>query len=185
MSRIGKQPIAVPQGVKVELQTGNFVSVNGPRGSLQRQLSPEMSIILEKDNITVSRPSDSQTHKALHGLTRTLLANMVTGVTTGFKRDLEITGTGYRVIKSGDSLIFLVGYSHPVQIDPAEGISFTVEGINKCSVWGYDKEKVGQTAALIRSIRKPEPYKGKGIKYAEEVIRRKAGKAAKAGGKKK
>ena len=185
MSRIGKQPIVVPQGVKVELRTDNFVSVTGPKGSLQRQLTPEMSITLENGSITVARPSDSQTHRALHGLTRTLLANMVIGVTTGFKRDLEITGTGYRVVKSGESLIFLVGYSHPVQIDPPEGVAFLVEGINKCSVLGYDKEKVGQTAALIRSIRKPEPYKGKGIKYTEEVIRRKAGKAAKAGGKKK
>ncbi len=185
MSRIGKRPIEVPKGVKVEIGAENVVTVTGPKGTLKRQLTPDISISQENGSLHVARPDDSKTHKALHGLTRTLLANMVTGVTTGFTRALEINGTGYRVAKIGPSLVFQVGYSHPVQFDPPEGIAFAVDGLTKCSVSGIDKELVGQVAAQIRAIRKPEPYKGKGIKYAEEVIRRKAGKAGKVGGKKK
>jgi large subunit ribosomal protein L6 len=144
-----------------------------------------MHIALEDGKLLVSRPSDSKQHRSLHGLTRTLVANMVTGVTQGFKKDLEINGVGYRVAKVGENLIFQVGYSHPVQFNPPQGIQFTVDGTTKLSVSGIDKYMVGQVAAQIRGIRKPEPYKGKGIKYTAEVVRRKAGKAGKVGGKKK
>ncbi len=185
MSRIGKRPIELPKGVQVEITPENFVTVKGPKGTLQRQLTPELTIVQDAGKLEVTRPTDSQKHKAMHGLTRTLVANMVIGVTTGFTKGLEISGTGYRVVKVGDSLIFQVGYSHPVEFPPPEGISFAIEGATKCSVTGIDKELVGQVAAQIRGIRKPEPYKGKGIKYAGEVIRRKAGKAGKVGGKKK
>lgn len=185
MSRIGKKPIDLPKGVKIDIAAGNQVTVTGPKGSLSRQFSPDMTIAQNEGSLVVTRPDDSQTHKALHGLTRTLLANMVTGVTTGFTKQIEINGTGYRVAKVGTHLVFSVGYSHPVEVDPPEGITFTVDGVTKCAVNGIDKELVGQVAAQIRSIRKPEPYKGKGIKYANEVIRRKAGKAGKVGGKKK
>ncbi len=185
MSRIGKRPIPVVKGVTVEIGQDNVVTVKGPKGTLTRQFSPDITITQQDGNLSVTRPDDSRTHKALHGLSRTLLANMVTGVSTGFTKNLEINGTGYRVAKVGPSLVFQVGYSHPVQFDAPEGIEFAVEGTNKCSVSGIDKYLVGQVAAQIRSIRKPEPYKGKGIKYADEVIRRKAGKAGKVGGKKK
>jgi large subunit ribosomal protein L6 len=185
MSRIGKRPIEVPKGVKIEIEAENLVKVTGPKGTLQRQLSPEMQILQNDSIITVSRPSESPSHKAMHGLTRTLLSNMVQGVTIGFTKGLEISGTGYRVAKVGNNLIFLVGYSHPVEFQPPQGISFAVDGTTKCSVTGIDKELVGQVAAQMRAIRKPEPYKGKGIKYAGEIIRRKAGKAGKVGGKKK
>jgi len=185
MSRIGKRPIALPKGVKIEITPANMVTVTGPKGTLVRQFAPDIQISQSPDTLLVARPDDTQMHKALHGLSRTLLDNMVTGVTAGFTKQLEINGTGYRVAKVGTSLIFQVGYSHPVQVDAPDGISFTVEGVTKCAVNGVDKEVVGQIAANIRAIRKPEPYKGKGIKYAQEVIRRKAGKAGKAGGKKK
>jgi large subunit ribosomal protein L6 len=185
MSRIGKRPIDIPKGVKLEIAEGNVITVTGPKGTLTRQFAPDITFTQEDGIMHVGRPDDSQQHKSLHGLSRTLLANMVTGVTTGFTRNLEINGTGYRVAKVGNNLVFLVGYSHPIEFPPPEGIAFAIEGVTKCSVSGIDKEKVGQVAAQIRAIRKPEPYKGKGIKYAEEVIRRKAGKAGKVGGKKK
>ena len=185
MSRIGRKPIPLAKGVKVEISPANLITVTGPKGTLQRQFTPDITIAQDGGDLHVTRPDDSQTHKALHGLSRTLLANMVIGVSTGFTRNLEINGTGYRVAKVGNNLIFQVGYSHPVEVDPPEGISFTVEGTTKCAVSGIDKYMVGQVAAQIRDIRKPEPYKGKGIKYAEEVVRRKAGKAGKVGGKKK
>jgi large subunit ribosomal protein L6 len=185
MSRIGRKPIPLAKGVKVEIGPENLVTVTGPKGTLQRQFAPDITIAQEDGSLHVARPDDSQTHKAMHGLTRTLLANMVIGVSVGFTKSLEINGTGYRVAKVGENLVFQVGYSHPVEVDPPAGISFTVDGVTKCAVNGIDKYLVGQIAAQIRDIRKPEPYKGKGIKYAQEVIRRKAGKAGKVGGKKK
>ena len=185
MSRIGKAPIPVPSGVKVEIAPDHQVTVTGPKGTLKRTFPPFIGIVQEDGQLKLARADDSNTSKSLHGLSRTLLANMVTGVTAGFTRTLEINGVGYRVARVGSHLVFQVGYSHPVQMNPPDGISFAVEGTNRVLVSGIDKQLVGQVAANIRSIRKPEPYKGKGIKYAEEVIRRKAGKAGKVGGKKK
>ncbi len=185
MSRIGKVPITVPSGVKVDVAPGNTVTVTGPKGKLSRTFPEILTFNQENDTITVSRPDDAQVSRALHGLSRTLLANMVTGVKDGFTRSMELQGVGYRVAKVGENLVFQVGYSHPVQVNPPQGISFTVEGNNRLSVTGIDKQVVGQVAANIRSIRKPEPYKGKGIRYAGEVVRMKAGKAGKVGGKKK
>ncbi len=185
MSRIGKAPIPVPAGVKVDVSPDHEVTVTGPKGTLKHTMPATMSIALDNGTLTVTRADDSKTNKALHGLSRTLLANMVTGVTTGFTKSLEISGVGYRVAKVGDHLVFQVGYSHPVQMNPPEGISFGVDGTTRLTVSGIDKQLVGQVAANIRSIRKPEPYKGKGIRYANEVIRLKAGKAGKVGGKKK
>jgi len=185
MSRIGRAPIPVPSGVKVQLGKENSVTVTGPKGTLTQSFHPDLKIALEDGKLVVERPDESKQHKALHGLTRTLVANMVTGVTQGFTKNLEINGVGYRVAKVGNNLVFQVGYSHPVEFDPPPGIQFAVDGTTKLSVTGIDKYVVGQVAAQIRNIRKPEPYKGKGIKYATEVIRRKAGKAGKVGGKKK
>jgi large subunit ribosomal protein L6 len=185
MSRIGRAPIPVPSGVKVQLGEENSVTVTGPKGTLTQSFHPDLKIALEDGKLVVERPDESKQHKALHGLTRTLVANMVTGVTQGFTKNLEINGVGYRVAKVGNNLVFQVGYSHPVEFDPPPGIQFAVDGTTKLSVTGIDKYVVGQVAAQIRNIRKPEPYKGKGIKYAAEVIRRKAGKAGKVGGKKK
>ena len=181
MSRIGRLPIPVPAAVKLEIGEGNYVKVKGPKGELERQLPGEMILEQEGTTITVKRPSDERQHRALHGLTRTLLNNMVVGVTEGFKKDLEIVGVGYRAAKDGSALVLQVGYSHPVRMDPPEGISYTVEGTNKVAVQGIDKERVGEEAARIRGVRKPEPYKGKGIRYAGEQVRRKAGKTGKAG----
>ena len=185
MSRIGRVPIPVPAGVKVQLAEGNTVTVTGPKGTLSRTFAGSLTITQEDGTLTVTRPDDSKSNRALHGLSRTLLANMVTGVTTGFTRVLELQGVGYRVAKVGENLVFLVGYSHPVQVTPPPGITFGVETNTRLNVSGIDKQLVGQVAANIRSIRKPEPYKGKGIRYANEVVRLKAGKAGKAGGKKK
>ncbi len=185
MSRIGRAPIPVPTGVKVEVKPGNVVIVTGPKGTLTQTL-PELMTIEQQDGVvSVMRPNDSKEAKSLHGLSRTLLNNMVQGVKDGYAKSLELQGVGYRVAKTGDSLIFSVGYSHPVQVLPPQGISFVVEGVNKVTVNGIDKQLVGQVAANIRSIRKPEPYKGKGIRYQGEQVRMKAGKAGKAGGKKK
>lgn len=181
MSRIGRQPIPVPASVQVDIAAGNFVTVKGPKGQLARQLPGDMILEQEAGTITVKRPSDVREHKALHGLTRTLLSNMVVGVTDGFKKDLEIAGVGYRAAKDGSVLVLQVGYSHPVRMDPPEGITYTVDGTTKVSVQGINKEVVGEEAARIRRVRKPEPYKGKGIRYANERIRRKAGKTGKAG----
>jgi large subunit ribosomal protein L6 len=185
MSRIGRAPITTPAGVKVEVAADNTVTVTGPKGKLTHTFPPSITITLDGATITVSRPDDSRTNRSLHGLSRTLLNNMVVGVSAGFTKALEINGVGYRVAKVGDRLVFSVGYSHPVLVNPPAGISFATEGVNKVVVSGIDKQLVGQVAANIRGIRKPEPYKGKGIKYAGEVIRRKAGKAGKVGGKKK
>lgn len=191
MSRIGRTPISVPQKVQVNWNDDNFVTVKGPKGQLSCQVDPAISLKLEDGVINVTRPSDSKEHKAKHGLYRTLVNNMIVGVTNGYTKQLEIHGVGYRATKVGDNLVIQVGYSHPVEVQPPDGISFTVDGVDaatkatKLSVSGIDKQLVGQVAASIRSIRKPEPYKGKGIRYAGEAIRRKAGKAGKVGGKKK
>jgi large subunit ribosomal protein L6 len=176
-------PIAVPENVKVEIGDNNRVVVESGGKRLERTLPAEMKIVADDGVIRVERPSESRQHRALHGLTRTLVANMVTGVTTGFTRRLEINGVGYRALKAGDMVMFQVGYSHPVGFIAPEGVTLTVEGNNRVVVSGADKELVGETAARIRRIRPPEPYKGKGIKYAEETIRRKAGKAGAKGKK--
>ena len=179
MSRIGKMPIAIPAGVTVELAENNKVTVNGPKGTLVRVLPVEMQIKVEEGNVVVTRPNDLKRMKSLHGLVRTLIANMVTGVTTGYAKVLEINGVGYRAAKNGKELTLTLGYSHPViMIDP-EGVETVLEGQNKITVKGIDKEKVGQYAAEIRDKKRPEPYKGKGIKYSDEVIRRKVGKTGK------
>ena len=178
MSRIGRMPIAIPAGVTVVVAENNKVTVTGPKGTLERVLAEEMTIVVEDGNVVVTRPSDLKRMKALHGLTRTLLNNMVVGVTEGYQKVLEVNGVGYRASKSGNVLTLNLGYSHPVEMHDPEGIESTVEG-NKITVKGIDKEKVGQYAAEIRDKRRPEPYKGKGIKYADEVIRRKVGKTGK------
>ena len=179
MSRIGKLPVAVPAGVTIDLKEGNLLTVKGPKGTLEQQFSDAMNITLEGDVITVTRPNDRKENRALHGLTRTLIFNMVTGVTEGYKKTLEINGVGYRAAKAGKQLNLTLGYSHPVEMIDPEGITTEVEGQNKIIVSGIDKQAVGQYAAVIRGKRAPEPYKGKGIKYSDEVIRRKAGKAGK------
>ncbi|HEY8490384.1 MAG TPA: 50S ribosomal protein L6 [Dehalococcoidia bacterium] len=179
MSRIGRQPIPLSGQVKVELQDRR-VTVSGPKGQLSRELPPFVTVHLEESQMVVTRPSDAPKHRAMHGLTRTLLANMVTGVTEGFSKTLEIQGVGYRAQLQGSKLVLSVGFSHPVEVTPPPGISFEVEG-NRVTVRGIDKEQVGQVAANIRAIRPPEPYKGKGIRYLGEYVRRKAGKAAKGG----
>ncbi|HLI71797.1 MAG TPA: 50S ribosomal protein L6 [Ktedonobacteraceae bacterium] len=191
MSRIGRAPIPVPPKVQVSWTDENFVTVKGPKGELSYQVDPELKLTLENGHLTVTRPSDSKKHKAKHGLYRTLINNMVVGVTTGYTKQLEIHGVGYRANKVGQNLVILVGYSHPIAVEPPAGITLNVDGVDpatkatKISVSGIDKHLVGQVAASIRQLRKPEPYKGKGIRYAGEVIRRKAGKAGKVGGKKK
>ncbi|MCR5118311.1 MAG: 50S ribosomal protein L6 [Lachnospiraceae bacterium] len=179
MSRIGKMPIAVPAGVTVSIAENNKVTVKGPKGTLERVLPSEMEIKQEGAEITVSRPNDLKRMKSLHGLTRTLLNNMVVGVTNGYEKKLEVNGVGYRAQKQGKKLVLSLGYSHPVEMDDPEGIETVVEGQNLIIVKGIDKEKVGQFAAEIRDKRRPEPYKGKGIKYIDETIRRKVGKTGK------
>jgi large subunit ribosomal protein L6 len=183
MSRIGRLPVPVPSGVDVSIE-GRRVTVKGPKGELTRELHPDMLIAREDDRLVVTRPTEQKHHKQLHGLTRTLVNNMVIGVTTGYRKGLEITGVGYRAALVGRKLQLSLGYSHPVEIDPPEGISFELENPTRLSVVGIDKELVGQLAATVRSSRKPEPYKGKGVRYAGEYVRRKAGKAGKIGGKK-
>ena len=178
MSRIGRMPIAVPAGVTVDIAENNKVTVKGPKGTLERVLPAEMDIKLEADVITVSRPNDLKKMRSLHGLTRTLINNMIVGVTEGYVKDLEVNGVGYRAQKQGNKLVLALGYSHPVEMVDPEGIEVKVDG-NKISVVGIDKEKVGQYAAEIREKRAPEPYKGKGIKYVDETIRRKVGKTGK------
>jgi large subunit ribosomal protein L6 len=181
MSRIGRLPIPIPDGVEVTLD-GQHVRVTGPLGTLEREVHPEMKVLHEDSTLRVERPSDAPRHRALHGLTRSLVANMVTGVTSGFTKNLEISGVGYRAQLQGEMLVLALGFSHPVEVNPPEGITFIVETPTRLSVSGPDRELVGQVAAAIRARRKPEPYKGKGIKYAGEQIRRKAGKAGKVGG---
>jgi len=183
MSRVGNRPITVPKGVEVSIK-GNEVTVKGPKGQLSRSFPEDMSISLKDGILTVSRPSDSRRHRSLHGFTRSILANMVQGVSQGFKRGLELYGVGYRAAKSGDKLVLQVGYTKPVEITPPAGISLATEGPTQISVLGIDKELVGGVAAEIRAIKPPDPYWGKGIKYAGEQVRRKAGKAGKVGRKK-
>ena len=178
MSRIGRMPVAIPAGVTVEIAEGNKVTVKGAKGTLERDLAPEMEIKVEDGHVVVSRPNDLKRMKALHGLTRTLIHNMVVGVSEGYTKTLEVNGVGYRAAKAGKKLTLTLGYSHPVEMEDPEGIETKVDG-NKIIVSGISKEKVGQYAAEIREKRKPEPYKGKGIKYADEVIRRKVGKTGK------
>lgn len=184
MSRIGKKPIALPKGVEVKIN-GSNVSVKGPKGQLTQDIHADLKVEVGSDEISVTRPDDSRINKAQHGLARTLIANMVEGVTNGFRRSLQIIGIGYRVQAKGKGLEMALGFSHPVEIDPVDGITFEVEvdnraKINKLHVVGIDKQLVGQVAADIRSIRPPEPYKGKGIRYVDEVVVKKAGKAGKA-----
>ena len=182
MSRVGRKPIIVPSTVAVSIENGE-VTVKGPKGELCRRFNPDMSITRDNDNLIVSRPSDSKVHRSLHGLTRTLLANMVEGVANGFEKTLEIVGVGYRAEKVGDSLVLCVGYSHQVTVLPLPGVSLATEGTNRIKVAGISKEVVGEMAAEIRAIRPPDKYKGKGIRYAGELVRLKAGKAGKAIGK--
>ena len=184
MSRIGRLPVAVPANVKVQLD-GNRVQVKGPRGELAREFHPNMKIALEEGRLVVQRPDDQRANKALHGLTRALLANMVTGVTEGFRRTLVIEGVGFRAEQRGKAIVLQVGYSHPVEATPPEGITLSVDSTGRnVVVEGNDKELVGKVAAKIRAVREPEPYKGKGITYQGEVVRRKAGKAGRVGGTK-
>ena len=178
MSRIGRMPIAIPAGVTVEVAENNKVTVKGPKGTLERVLAPEMNIAIEGEEVVVTRPNDLKRMKSLHGLTRTLINNMVVGVSTGYEKKLEVNGVGYKAAKAGNKLTLSLGYSHPVEMIDPEGLESTVEG-NVITVKGIDKEKVGQYAAEIRSKREPEPYKGKGVKYVDEVIRRKVGKTGK------
>ena len=179
MSRIGRLPVAIPAGVTVEIAENNKITVKGPKGTLERELPIEMEVKVEGDTVVVTRPNDLKKMKSLHGLTRTLVNNMVVGVTEGYQKVLEVNGVGYRAAKQGKTLVLNLGYSHQVDMVDPEGIETVLEGQNKIIVKGINKEKVGQYAAEIRDKRRPEPYKGKGIKYADEVIRRKVGKTGK------
>ena len=176
MSRIGRMPITVPAGVTVDIAEGNVVTVKGPKGELTQALRPEMKLKLDGAVLTVERPSEDKLHRSLHGLTRSLLHNMVVGVTDGYKKELEVNGVGYRVAKEGKNLVMNLGYSHPITVAETDGITIDVPAPNKIVISGCDNQKVGQFAAEVREKRPPEPYKGKGIKYANEVIRRKVGK---------
>lgn len=180
MSRIGIQPITIPSGVDVTVEPG-VVRVKGPKGQLEQRVHPQLAITRENGTLHVARPNDERMFRQLHGLTRTLIANMVQGVTAGFRKDLEIQGVGYRAALDGKTLVLNVGYSHPVRIEPPDGIQFVVDTPTRIAVTGIDKQLVGETAAQLRRIRPPEPYKGKGIRYLGEQIRRKAGKAGKVG----
>ena len=180
MSRIGRRPITIPVGVEVAVDDGNAVRVKGPRGELIATFDRDMRLVREDGTLTVERPDNEREHRSLHGLTRTLINNMVVGVTDGFRKDLEIQGVGYRAALDGKTLVLTVGYSHPVRMVPPDGISYVLDGTTRISVQGIDKQLVGEEAARIRRVRPPEPYKGKGIRYAGEQVRRKAGKTGKA-----
>ena len=176
MSRIGRAPITIPAGVEIKVEDNNLVTVKGPKGTLTQQFNPNMAIAIEDGVLHVTRPNDAKENRALHGLTRTLIHNMVVGVTDGFKKELDVNGVGYRVAKEGNKLVMNLGFSHQVTMEEIEGITIDVPNPNKIVISGSDKQKVGQFAAEVREKRPPEPYKGKGIKYADEVIRRKEGK---------
>ncbi len=180
MSRIGRQPVTIPSGVKIAID-GPVVTVTGPKGTLSQAVSPDMRIAIDDGTLTVSRPTDGREHRSLHGLTRTLIANMVEGVTNGYEKRLEIVGVGYRAAMKGDDIEFALGYSHSIVFPAPDGIEFEVPAPTRVTVRGIDKQQVGQVAANIRKLRKPEPYKGKGIRYEGEYVRKKAGKAAKGG----
>ena len=179
MSRIGKLPVVIPQGVNVTVDDANVITVNGPKGTLTKGMHKDMIIALEDGKIVVTRPSDEKEHRALHGLTRALINNMVTGVTLGFQKSLDLVGVGYRAQVQGKKLVLTVGYSHPVEMEEVPGIAYETPATNKIFVKGIDKELVGQIAAKIRGVRSPEPYKGKGIRYEKEVVRTKEGKTGK------
>ena len=179
MSRIGRAPITVPAGVEVTVAENNHITVKGPKGTLEYTAVPQMKIVVDNGILTVTRPNDEKENRALHGLTRTLISNMVTGVTTGFSKNLEVNGVGYRVAKEGNKLVMNLGFSHQIVVEETDGITIDVPNPNAIVISGIDKQKVGQFAAEVRSKRPPEPYKGKGIKYADEVIRRKEGKTGK------
>ncbi|SRR5690554_5134494 len=179
MSRIGLKPINLPNGVEIKIDEKNFVEVKGPKGQLSEQISPDMEIKIEDGVLNVVRPSEIKKHKSLHGLSRTLISNMVIGVTEGYSKTLDIIGTGYRAAKNGNKLVLTLGYSHPIELEDPAGIEVEVPAPNKIIVKGINKQLVGNYAAKIRDFRKPEPYKGKGIKYSDEVIRRKVGKTGK------
>lgn len=179
LSRIGRKPVMIPQGVQVQID-GNTIKVKGPKGELVQQFHPDMKVVADASQIKVERPSDEKLHRSLHGLTRSLISNMVEGVTHGFSKALDINGVGYRAAKQGQKLVLTIGFSHPVEIEPPKGIEFEVPAPNRIVVKGIDKQVVGQMAAQVRAVREPEPYKGKGIKYENEFVRRKAGKAGKA-----
>lgn len=179
MSRIGRLPIAIPAGVTITVTPENVVTVKGPKGELTEAMNKDMKIVVENNEVVVTRPSDNKDHRALHGLTRALINNMVVGVNEGFSKTLELNGVGYRAQLQGKKLVMNLGFSHPVEIEPVEGVEIKVDGTTKLIISGCDKQKVGAVAADIRKWRKPEPYKGKGIKYANEVIRRKEGKTGK------
>ncbi len=176
MSRIGRAPITVPAGVEVKVDANNHITVKGPKGTLERDLVPQIKVEVAEGVINVTRPNDEKQNRSLHGLTRTLVANMVTGVTEGYKKTLEVNGVGYRCTKEGNKLVMNIGYSHPVNVEEIDGISIEVPNPNTVVINGIDKQKVGQFAADVRAKRPPEPYKGKGIKYSDEVVRRKEGK---------
>lgn len=179
MSRIGLKPINIPSGVEVKINDKNYMEVKGTKGQIAEQLSPDMEIKIEENEITVSRPTENKKHKSLHGLTRTLIANMIEGVTNGYSKTLVIEGTGYRAQKQGKKLTLILGYSHPIEMEDPEGIEVEVPQANKIIIKGINKQQVGNYAAVIRDFRKPEPYKGKGLRYADEVVRRKVGKTGK------
>lgn len=184
MSRIGKMPVALPKGVSVTVGEGNLLTVKGPKGQLQQQFPTEMGFEMADSEIHVTRPTDAKTHRALHGLSRALLNNMVTGVNSGFTRILDVEGVGYRAGMMGKSLVVMAGYSHPIEVVPPSGIAFEVDKAGRqITITGIDKQLVGQMAAQIRGLRGPEPYKGKGIRYRGEIVRQKAGKSGKVGGK--
>jgi large subunit ribosomal protein L6 len=180
MSRIGRKPIAIPSGVNVNVADGNFITIKGPKGELSYSAPPALGIELEDGTLMVSRPDDARENRSLHGLSRSLINNMVVGVTDGFRKNLEIQGVGYRAAMDGQDLVLNVGFSHPVRFQAPDGISYALDGQTKVSISGIDKQAVGEEAARIRRVRPPEPYKGKGIRYEGEVVRRKAGKAGKA-----